>query len=606
VLSIVEQVSFVPLLRDLIFICVLSPLGPAISRHLILSIQRAREFRTTTLRDLYTYVLSAITHKPNFDATNNAQPSTRMLMDSFAVRSPHSTGITEESAASTRFSPPPMLPPPPAPPRSQSLSSSRRVRSTSVGSYSVGGGGPDKPPVYQRNVSTGRSVYGDINQSPNSEIDRSNQQEQIPTSVPYRERLGGYLHPRDMRRLVTPFSATNEPVLMVRRHVMLLNFDPLRAIVLRDRLLLLVPDGADAILIHLEKRLRGGLEELENEVFGDVLIDSTYASQLVDDSEREAFNIYANKPALDACEIQEDNNTQKDTLAGRNMTTPEGEPLEETDFQSSNPGMGSQPPEDALPAEEDEFEFEEENFDEWEDIDQRKFMDVPFELLAVDVVLESVVHILLVETGQLCERVESVIRTVSMEGKAPRQSGHNNYEKLRVLKDKVKEIESRVKGFERALTQVLDEDEDMALMNLSRLLTHPERFVRPVSQDILNEESDEPELILEAYLQQAFSASNSLELLNGKIETTEELVEMKLDTIRNRLLFVNTVLTLIMLFVAVGSMVGSIFGMNLINGLESSPVAFKQVVIGSLTCIFVLFTLVCLVFWKHSTWLLHS
>ena len=527
-------------------------------------------------------------------------------MDSFAVRPPHSTGITEESAASTRFSPPPMLPPPPAPPRSQSLSSSRRVRSTSVGSYSVGGGGPDKPPVYQRNVSTGRSVYGDINQSPNSEIDRSNQQEQIPTSVPYRERLGGYLHPRDMRRLVTPFSATNEPVLMVRRHVMLLNFDPLRAIVLRDRLLLLVPDGADAILIHLEKRLRGGLEELENEVFGDVLIDSTYASQLVDDSEREALNIYANKPELDACEIQEDNNTQKDTLAGRNMTTPEGEPLEETDFQSSNPGMGSQPPEDALPAEEDEFEFEEENFDEWEDIDQRKFMDVPFELLAVDVVLESVVHILLVETGQLCERVESVIRTVSMEGKAPRQSGHNNYEKLRVLKDKVKEIESRVKGFERALTQVLDEDEDMALMNLSRLLAHPERFVLPVSQDILNEESDEPELILEAYLQQAFSASNSLELLNGKIETTEELVEMKLDTIRNRLLFVNTVLTLLLLFVAAGSMVGSIFGMNLINGLESSPVAFKQVVIGSLTCIFVLFTLVCLVFWKHSTWLLHS
>lgn len=43
-----------------------------------------------------------------------------------------------------------------------------------------------------------------------------------------RERLGGYLHPRDMRRLVTPFSSSNEPQLMVRRHVILLNFDPLR------------------------------------------------------------------------------------------------------------------------------------------------------------------------------------------------------------------------------------------------------------------------------------------------------------------------------------------------------------------------------------------
>ena len=51
--------------------------------------------------------------------------------------------------------------------------------------------------------------------------------------ITYRERLGGFLHPRDMRRLVTPFSASNEPELIVRRHVMLLNFDPLRAVILR-------------------------------------------------------------------------------------------------------------------------------------------------------------------------------------------------------------------------------------------------------------------------------------------------------------------------------------------------------------------------------------
>jgi hypothetical protein len=57
--------------------------------------------------------------------------------------------------------------------------------------------------------------------------------------ITYRERLGGWLHPRDMRRLVTPFSASNEPGLIVRRHVMLLNFDPLRAIILRNRLLVL-------------------------------------------------------------------------------------------------------------------------------------------------------------------------------------------------------------------------------------------------------------------------------------------------------------------------------------------------------------------------------
>jgi len=170
----------------------------------------------------------------------------------------------------------------------------------------------------------------------------------------------------------------------------------------------------------------------------------------------------------------------------------------------------------------------------------------------------------------------------------------------------VKETESRIKGFERALNQILDEDEDMALMNLSRLITHPERFVLPASQDILSAESDEPELILESYLQQAFCASNSLELLTSKIATTEELVEIRLDTIRNRLLFVTTILTLIMSFLAACSLVGAIFGCNLWNGLEESPTAFSHIWIGTLSSAATLFTFIFLFFWKNSTWLLNT
>ena len=77
------------------------------------------------------------------------------------------------------------------------------------------------------------------------------------------------MHPRDLRRLTSPFSASNEPELMVRRHVILCNFDPLRAIILRDRLLVIVPEGADGLLVDLERRVRGGIEEVENSVFGD-------------------------------------------------------------------------------------------------------------------------------------------------------------------------------------------------------------------------------------------------------------------------------------------------------------------------------------------------
>ena len=56
---------------------------------------------------------------------------------------------------------------------------------------------------------------------------------------------------------------------MVRRHVILCNFDPLRAIVLRDRLLVIVPEGADGLLADLERRVHGGMDEYEKSVFGD-------------------------------------------------------------------------------------------------------------------------------------------------------------------------------------------------------------------------------------------------------------------------------------------------------------------------------------------------
>ena len=119
-------------------------------------------------------------------------------------------------------------------------------------------------------------------------------------------------------------------------------------------------------------------------------------------------------------------------------------------------------------------------------------------------------------------------------------------------------------------------------MNLSRLVTHPERFIQPVPEEIIHEESDEPELILEAYMQQALSISNALQLLQGKINSMEELVMMKLDTVRNRLLLINTMVSVISLCVATASLVGSIFGMNLINGYEESEGVFDKVVLGTM------------------------
>lgn len=61
---------------------------------------------------------------------------------------------------------------------------------------------------------------------------------------------------RDIRKLDDSFEIVSEPVIFVRQHVVLINIDPLRAIVLRDRCLLLLPYGADDILsVVMDKML---------------------------------------------------------------------------------------------------------------------------------------------------------------------------------------------------------------------------------------------------------------------------------------------------------------------------------------------------------------
>ncbi len=53
---------------------------------------------------------------------------------------------------------------------------------------------------------------------------------------------------RDLRKLDDSFISATEPVILVRQNVVLINIEPLRVIVLRDRCLLLLPYGADDIL----------------------------------------------------------------------------------------------------------------------------------------------------------------------------------------------------------------------------------------------------------------------------------------------------------------------------------------------------------------------
>ena len=103
-------------------------------------------------------------------------------------------------------------------------------------------------------------------------------------------------------------------------------------------------------------------------------------------------------------------------------------------------------------------------FQEWEEMDSRGWIDLPFELQCLDAVLGSVCTILGKDANELQTKAIYAMNNLLNHG-----SGGEDL--LRHMKNSITEMAQRVKGFIRAMNLVLDETEDMALMNLSRLLT---------------------------------------------------------------------------------------------------------------------------------------
>jgi len=70
---------------------------------------------------------------------------------------------------------------------------------------------------------------------------------------------GVFLRRRDLRWLES--SSEQEPTILVRRHVALIVFDPIRALVMCRKLILIVPSGADSLLEILEQNMSEWLPE---------------------------------------------------------------------------------------------------------------------------------------------------------------------------------------------------------------------------------------------------------------------------------------------------------------------------------------------------------
>ncbi|RHY35213.1 hypothetical protein DYB32_000288 [Aphanomyces invadans] len=73
-------------------------------------------------------------------------------------------------------------------------------------------------------------------------------------------------------------------------------------------------------------------------------------------------------------------------------------------------------------------------------------------------------------------------------------------------------------------------------------------------------------------------------LLQTRMVNTENIVMLKLDSVRNALLSIDTIFGMVMLAMNMAMFVSSAFGMNLVSGYETQPHLFWAVLGVSTTC----------------------
>ncbi|KAB1208862.1 Magnesium transporter MRS2-I [Morella rubra] len=237
--------------------------------------------------------------------------------------------------------------------------------------------------------------------------------------------------------------------------------------------------------------------------------------------------------------------------------------------------------------------------------------EFPFEFRALEVALEAICSFLDARTRELETDVYPALDELISK------IGSRNLDRVRKLKSAMTRLTNRVQKVRDELEQLLDDDDDMADLYLSRKLAGtsspvsgsgaPNWFIAsPTVGSKISKTSrssaattqgeddvEELEMLLEAYFMQIDSTMNKLNTLREYIDDTEDYINIQLDNHRNQLIQLELFLSSGTVCLSVYSLVAAIFGMNIPTiWKENHEYVFKWVVIlGGVACASVFFSI---------------
>ncbi|XP_024023743.1 magnesium transporter MRS2-I isoform X2 [Morus notabilis] len=224
--------------------------------------------------------------------------------------------------------------------------------------------------------------------------------------------------------------------------------------------------------------------------------------------------------------------------------------------------------------------------------------EFPFEFRALEVTLEGICSYLDARTRELEADAYPALDELTAK------ISSRNLDRVRKLKSAMTRLTNRVQKVRDELEQLLDDDDDMADLYLSRKLAATSSpvsshgapnwfFSSPTigsktsrtsrtSTVTVQPENDieELEMLLEAYFMQIDGTLNKLTTLREYIDDTEDYINIQLDNHRNQLIQLELFLCSGTVCLSVYSLVAAIFGMNIhYTWKEGHGYVFKWVVI---------------------------
>jgi len=195
-----------------------------------------------------------------------------------------------------------------------------------------------------------------------------------------------------------------------------------------------------------------------------------------------------------------------------------------------------------------------------------KCYGLPYEFRALESIFISVVSALEAEMVFIRNLVGGLLAELEDD------INHDKFKRLLHYSRRLTSFQNRVKLVQAAFNEVLEQDEDLAAM----YLTDRKNDVRRQLSD-----HEELELLLETFSKQVEEMVNEADNIHGNVQSTQEIVELILDSNRNALLALDLKVSIGTMGIGMGALIAGLFGMNLTSHMEEHSYAFVGMTVTS-------------------------